>query len=61
MPIGSVFGAFFSVYIVGLSNILDSELGGRTPAERPHGEVIGTAVVDGKLLCEVIQGVEAVA
>ena len=24
-------------YTVGLSNILDSDLGGRHPAERPHG------------------------
>ena len=46
---------------VGLSNILDSELSGRHPAEGPHGGVVGSAVVDGKLLCEVIQGIEGVA
>ena len=47
--------------VVGLSNILDSDLGGRHPAERPHGQVVGAAVVDGKLLCKVIQGIERAA
>ena len=46
---------------VGLSNILDSELGGRKPAEGPHGQVVGTAVVDSELLCEIIQRIEGVA
>ena len=46
---------------VGLSNILNSELSGRQPAEGPHGQVVGAAVVDGKLLCKVIQGIERVA
>ena len=46
---------------VGLSNILDRELSGRKPVQRPHGEVVGTAVMDGKLLCKVIQEVKAVA
>ena len=45
---------------VGLSNILDGELGRRKPFKRPHREVVGAAVVDGKLLCEVIQGKESV-
>ena len=45
---------------VGLSNILDGELGRRKPFKRPHREVVGAAVVDGKLLCEVIQGKERV-
>ena len=46
---------------VGLSNILDSELGGRHPAERPHGQVVGAAVVDGKLLCKVVERKERAA
>ena len=46
---------------VGLSNILDGELVRRKPAKRPHGEVVGAAVVDSELHCKVIQGVEAVA
>ena len=45
---------------VGLSNILDSEFIRRKPAKRSHKEVVGAAVVDGKLLCEVIQGKESV-
>ena len=40
---------------------MDSELCGRKPEERPHGEVVGAAVVDGKLFCEVLQGIKAVA
>ena len=50
---------FFHI-VVGLSNILDGELGRRKPFKRPHREVVGAAVVDGKLLCEVIQGKESV-
>ena len=46
---------------VGLSNILDSDLSGSHPAEGPHGQVVGAAVVDGKLLCKVIQGIERAA
>ena len=45
---------------VGLSNILDGELERRKPFKRPHREVVGAAVVDSKLLCEVIQGKESV-
>ena len=45
---------------VGLSNILDSELQGRKPAKGPHREVIRTAIMDSKLLGEVIQGIKAV-
>ena len=48
-------------FFVGLSNILDSERNGRQPAEGPHGEVVGAAVVDGKLLCEVFERIERVA
>ena len=33
----------------------------RKPAKRPHGEVVGAAVVDSELLCKVVQGVKAVA
>ena len=46
---------------VGLSNILDSEFIRRKPAKRPHGEVVGAAVVNSELPGEVIQGVKAVA
>ena len=38
---------------VGLSNILDSELIRREPAEGSHGQVVGAAVMDGKLLGKV--------
>ena len=38
------------ITIVGLSNILNSELNRRKPVEGPHGQVVGTAVVKGKLL-----------
>ena len=57
---------YFRVFVrqvlqnVGLSNILDSELERRTPVEGPHGKVVGAAVMDGKLLSEVIQRVKAV-
>ena len=44
-----------------MSNILESELEGRKPVERPHGKVVGTAVMDGKLLFEVRKGIKAVA
>ena len=47
-------------FSVGLSNILDGELGRRKPVKGSHREVVGAAVVDGKLLCEVIQGKESV-
>ena len=46
---------------VGLSNILNSEFRGGKPTEGPHGEVVGAAVVDGKLLCKVAEGIEAAA
>ena len=41
--------------IVGLSNKLDSELVGRKPVKRSHGQVVGTAIMDGKLLCKIVQ------
>ena len=47
--------------IVGLSNILDSELDGRKPGERPHGQIIRPAVVNGKLFDEIFEGKEGVA
>lgn len=40
---------------VGLSNILDSELIRREPAEGSHGQVVGAAVMDGKLLGKVVE------
>ena len=40
---------------VGLSNILDSELIRRAPAEGSHGQVVGAAVMDGKLLGKVVE------
>ena len=36
-------------------------VGQRTPAKRPHREVVRAAVEDSKLFCKVIQRVEAVA
>ena len=44
-----------------MSNILDSELTRRKPTERPHGEVVGAAVVDGEQLFKVVERIEAVA
>ena len=41
--------------IVDLSNILDSELIRRAPAEGSHGQVVGAAVMDGKLLGKVVE------
>ena len=41
-----------------MSNILDGKLVGRAPVERSHGEVVRAAVVDGKLLCKVVQRIE---
>ena len=43
-----------------MSNILDSELNGRKPVERPHGKVVGAAVMYSKLLFKVSKGIEAV-
>lgn len=34
---------------------MDSELKRRKPVERPQGKVVGAAVVDSKLFCEIIQ------
>ena len=44
-----------------MSNILDSELSGRHPAEGSHGRVVRAAVVDGKLLCKVLERIERAA
>ena len=41
--------------VVGLSNILDSELIRREPAEGSHGQVVGAAVMDGELLGKVVE------
>ena len=46
---------FFALSVGGLSNKLDSELIGRKPVKRSHGQVVGTAIVDGKLICEIVQ------
>ena len=46
---------FVGFPIVGLSNILDSELIRREPAEGSHGQVVGSAVMDGKLLGKVVE------
>jgi len=49
------------IEVVGLSNIMDSEVKGRAPMERSHREVVGTAVMSGKLFCKVFQGKEGMA
>ena len=46
--------------IVGLSNILDSELCRRKPTKRSHRKVVGTTIVDRKLLSEVLKRIEGV-
>ena len=46
---------------VGLSNILDNELNGGKPMEGSHRKVVGTGMMNGELLCKVIQRVEVVA
>ena len=43
-----------------MSNILDGGLRRGTPVEMPHGKVVGAAVMDSELLCEVVQRVKAV-
>ena len=45
----------FLLNLVGLSNMLDNEVARRKPVKRSHGEVVGAAVVDGKLLGKVVQ------
>ena len=40
---------------------MDSEVKGGKPTERPHGKVVGAAVMDSKLFCKVIQGKEGMA
>ncbi|MCI5924193.1 MAG: hypothetical protein SOR38_10265, partial [Oscillospiraceae bacterium] len=45
---------------VGLSNILDSELCWRKPTKRSHRKVVGTTIVDRKLLSEVLKRIEGV-
>ena len=47
-------------YYVGLSNILDSELCRRKPTKRSHRKVVGTTIVDRKLLSEVLKRIEGV-
>ena len=34
---------------------MDSEVKRRKPVKRPHREVVGAAVVDSELFCEIIQ------
>ena len=40
---------------------MDSELIRRKPVKRSHRKVVGTAVVDSKLLCKVVEGIKSVA
>ena len=40
--------------------MLDRELARRKPVERPHGEIVGAAVVDSELVGKVIKGKERV-
>ena len=40
---------------VSLSNKLDKELGRRKPVERPHRQVVGAAIMNGKLFLKVRQ------
>ena len=40
---------------------MDSELIGRKPVKRPYGQVVGTVIVDSKLLWEIVQRIEGVA
>ena len=40
---------------------MDSEVARRKPVKGSHGEVVGAAVVDGKLLGKVVQGKEGMA
>ena len=49
-----------SVLDVGLSNILDSELIRRKPVERPHGEIVGAAVMNSELPGKVVERVKTV-
>ena len=53
--LGQAHGAGLRSILVGLSNKLDSELVGRKPVKRSHGQVVGTAIMDGKLLCKIVQ------
>ena len=39
---------------------MDRELSGRKPVQWPHGEVVGTAVMEGKLSGEVVELIKAV-
>lgn len=61
MAVCNIFFAPRHLCNVGLSNILDSKLNGRKPVERPHGKVVGTAVMDSKLLFEVCKGIKTAA
>ena len=40
---------------------MPNEFRGREPAKESHGEVVGAAIADSKLLCEVVECVKAVA
>ena len=40
---------------------MDSELNVREPVEGSHREVVGSGIVNGELLCKVVQRVEGVA
>ena len=45
---------------VGLSNMLDEEIKRREPAEGPHRQVVGAAVMNSELFLKVIQREERV-
>ena len=40
---------------------MGSELIERKPVKRAHGQVVGMAIVDGKLLYEIVQRIEGMA
>ena len=44
-----------------MSNMLDNEFKRREPTERSHGQVVRTAVMDGKLFLKVRRGIKRVA
>ena len=46
---------------VGLSKILDNELGRRKPVKRPHRKVVGAAIVKSELFLKIKQRKEGVA
>lgn len=47
-------------FVVGLSNMLDKEVDRRKPSERPHRQVVGTAVMNRELFLKISQREERV-